>query len=267
LQNVPSGPDPERHVERADIALQIREAIAGLPAGQREAVSLFYLAGLTHAEIADELGTQPSAVKTRLHKARRSLRAPLTELWKEHFAMPGQTEHLVSMRIADVRRTARAEPDNASHIVFLDEVDGDRRLPIWIGPGEATALAVIIEDVELPRPLVYQFTAALLRAARGQLREVRIVELPDSTFYAQAVLTDGTAIDARPSDVLPLAVVMGVPIYGAPAVLEQAATHWSRIGDLLEEADRAEAYAHTMASETKTRIEAVMAEARERTDR
>jgi uncharacterized protein len=168
--------------------------------------------------------------------------------------VPNQTEALVPMRIVEVRRTARAEPEHVSHIVFLDEVDGDRRLPIWIGPGEATALAVILEDVALPRPLAYQFTASLLKAAGAQLREVRIVELTDDTFFAQAVLTDGTSIDARPSDALPLAIVMGAPIYVTTAVLDQAATHRSRIADLLEEADRAQADAPAMASEMKRRV-------------
>src|SRR5579862_569628 len=69
-----SKPGPAQQAEDAEFAVRVRAAIAGLPAGQREAVALFYLAGLTHAEIAEELGTQAGAVKTRLHKARASLR-------------------------------------------------------------------------------------------------------------------------------------------------------------------------------------------------
>jgi RNA polymerase sigma factor (sigma-70 family) len=55
----PLAPEPESpdHAEASDHAARVRAAIADLPPGQREAVVLFYLGGLTHAEIADELGT------------------------------------------------------------------------------------------------------------------------------------------------------------------------------------------------------------------
>ena len=50
--------------------------------------------------------------------------------------------------------------------------------------------------------------------AGGRLREVRVTELTESIFYAQAILSDEPHIDARPSDALTLAVVTDVPIYG-----------------------------------------------------
>ena len=65
-------------------------------------------------------------------------------------------------------------------------------MPIWIGATEATAFAVILESVELPRPGPHHFAAALLGAAGGEVPEVRIVRLTDSIFFAQAVLADGT---------------------------------------------------------------------------
>jgi bifunctional DNase/RNase len=187
-------------------------------------VTLFYLAGLTQAEIAERLGTAPGAIKTRLHKARRSLRASLNELWEEYFEMPTETSALVPMHVADLRRTADADPELARNIVFLEDDAGSRRLPIWIGAAEATALAVALEELELPRPWTHQLTAALLQAAGGKLREVRIIELTESVFYAQIVLSDGTEVDARPSDALTLAVHLGAPIYVAQAVLDQSDT-------------------------------------------
>ena len=102
--------DPAVAAEVAEVEARVRAAIAGLPRGQQEAVALFYLAGLTQAEIAERLGTAPGAIKTRLHKARRSLRASLNELWKEAYAMPTETPTLLPMHVADLRRTSRRRP-------------------------------------------------------------------------------------------------------------------------------------------------------------
>ena len=130
----------------------------------------------------------------------------------------------VPMSVADVRRpTDRPE----RHIVVLEEIGGERRLPIWIGTPEAQALVTALEEVELPRPGPYHFAGALLHAAGGALREVRVSRLADQVFYAVAVLADGTEVDARPSDALTLALVTGAPITVEPAVLE-ASEHFAR---------------------------------------
>jgi len=84
-----------------------------------------------------------------------------------------------------------------------------RRLPIWIGAAEATSLAARLHDVERPRPDTYRFAADLLDAAGAQLREVQVIRLAEMIFYAQAVLEDGTTVDARPSDAINLALVPG----------------------------------------------------------
>ena len=124
----------------------------------------------------------------------------------------------VPMSVADVRRpTERPE----RHIVVLEEVGGERRLPIWIGTPEALSLVAALEEVELPRPGPYHFAQALLQAAGGALREVRVSRLADSVFYATAVLADGSEVDARPSDALTLALVTGAPIAVEAAVLER----------------------------------------------
>ena len=251
-----TGPDPALRAEAGDVAVRVREAIADLPPGQRDAVALFYIAGLTHAEIAEQLGTAPGAIKTRLHKARRSLRAPLHELWKEYFAMSTEQMGLVPMRIADLRRTAATQPDSVRSIVFLENDDGSRRLPIWIGTAEATALAVILEEVELPRPGIHQFAARLLGAAGAGLREVRIVELTDFTFYAQAVLSDGNTVDARPSDVLTLALHLDAPIYVAEAVLDQADELAASDSTLDAQASQLREDAKAIADDTRTRLRA-----------
>jgi RNA polymerase sigma-70 factor (ECF subfamily) len=201
------GQTPFEAVEAAEVAELVRVAIAELPRGQREAVALYYLAGLTQAEAAEHLGIAPGAVKTRLHKARASLRARLEPLRKER-AMP------VEMQVTDVRRAGER------HILML--VGGGRELMIWVGQAEAYAVAVLLEQVELPRPGTHHLTAALLAATGASVREVRVTRLADTIFYAEVVLADGTAVDARPSDAIPLSLLTGVPLLVEPDVLDGA---------------------------------------------
>ena len=113
------------------------------------------------------------------------------------------------------------------HIVVLEEVGGERRLPIWIGTPEALSLVAALEEVELPRPGPYHFAQALLQAAGGALREVRVSRLADSVFYATAMLADGSVVDARPSDALTLALVTGAPI-AVEAAVPEAATRFAQ---------------------------------------
>ena len=243
------GPDePLELIATCELTVRVREAIAALPAGQREAVALFYIDGLTQAEAARELGTRPGAIKTRLHKARRSLRASLTDTYKEYIDMTEQTPQLIPMHVAELRRTPAGEPGMEHHIVFLEDEQA-RRMPIWIGQTEATAMALILERVELPRPGVYQFAASLLTGTGERPREVRVTELTESVFYAQVILSNDTRIDARPSDALTLALVTDVPIYVAASVLERA--EQTTRSDLLKEANEAVDDARVIAEQAR----------------
>lgn len=248
------GAEPVDLIAAEELRIRVRAAIAALPAGQRQAVALFYIAGLTQAETAEEIGTRPGAIKTRLHKARKSLRASLRNTYQEYIDMTDETTQLIPMHIDELRRTRAGD----RHIVFLEDEQG-RRLPIWIGPAEATAMALILEKVELPRPGVYQFAASLLAGTGSRLREVRVTELTESTFYAQAILSDETSIDARPSDALTLALVTDTPIYVAASVLQRADETKAAHSNLIKEADAAVDDARVIADEAKAAYAASMA--------
>jgi RNA polymerase sigma factor (sigma-70 family) len=208
-----ASPDPQELAEAAEVVARVREAVAALPTGQRRAVTLFYLAGMSQREVAAALGIDVGAVKGRLHKARRTLRARLVELEEVDVTQ----SDLVEVRVADVVRR------DGKHVAVLEEVGGDRRLHVWIGPHEAELLAVHLEDLEMVRPLTYTFAARLLDAAGGTLEEVRISRLAEETFYAEAVVASGGStrtVDARPSDALNLAVLLRRPVRVATAVFE-----------------------------------------------
>lgn len=76
-------PGPDTLAEAAELASQVRCAVATLPPGQQAAVLLFYLSGLTYAETAALLGIEIGAVKTRLHKARKMLKRQLSDAWED----------------------------------------------------------------------------------------------------------------------------------------------------------------------------------------
>jgi len=75
--------DPEARAALADLAARVREAVDALPRGQRTAVRLFYLSGLSYRETATLLGIAEGTVRTRLHKARGALRGRLRVLGEE----------------------------------------------------------------------------------------------------------------------------------------------------------------------------------------
>jgi RNA polymerase sigma factor (sigma-70 family) len=205
-----AAPGADELAVAADRAARVRRAVAALPPGQRAAVALSYFAGLSHAEVAAQLRTRPGAVKARLHKARATLRRAL------HEEAPTMSD--LPVRVADVRRTAGPPP---RHVVVLEGEGAS--LPIWIGEPDARALAATLGGVELPRPGSHRLAAALLAATGRRLERVRVARLVDDVFYAEVVLDDGTAIDARPSDALHLALVTGAPVAVAGDVLAAVA--------------------------------------------
>jgi hypothetical protein len=127
------------------------------------------------------------------------------------------------MPISDVRRVIRL--GRGQHAVLLQEPQSGRRLPIWIGEETAIEIALRLRGhgPQLARPISSDLTAHLVQALGGNLREVRIDRLSEGTYYAVVVVDgpQGTAeVDARPSDALALALVIGVPVRADRAVVE-----------------------------------------------
>ena len=110
-------------------------------------------------------------------------------------------------------------------IVLLKETNGDRYLPIWIGAGEATAIAFALQGVETPRPMTHDLMRDILRETEIAVERILINELVDQTFYALIRMNADAGvreISSRPSDAIALAVRINAPIFAAEEVLEQA---------------------------------------------
>jgi bifunctional DNase/RNase len=146
------------------------------------------------------------------------------------FAMTTATDvGFAEMRIVGV---GGAEDEVVRCAVVLDEVAGDRQLPIMIGQAEAFSLAARLGGIQWRRPMTYQFVAALVQALGGRVRQVRIDRVVEEA-YAATVEVEGPlgmqSVDARPSDVLNLAVLVDARIFAAPEVLREAEA--TRAGD------------------------------------
>jgi bifunctional DNase/RNase len=139
-------------------------------------------------------------------------------------AVPTATDRdFLDMPVSDVRRVTHSGRDH--HVVLLREPESGRRLPIWIGREHALELALRLlgHAADLARPLGSDLSARLVQALGGSLREVRIDRLTQGTYYAVIVVEGphGAAeVDARPSDALALALVVGAPIRADRAVVE-----------------------------------------------
>ena len=92
-----------------------------------------------------------------------------------------------------------------------------RRLPIWIGPYEAQAIAVELEGVALPRPLTHDLMRELVEALEARLERVVVHQLVEGTYHARIELVRAggarVTLDARPSDALALALRLHRPIF------------------------------------------------------
>src|SRR4051794_28544672 len=124
------------------------------------------------------------------------------------------------MRELDVVGVRVEMPSNAP-MVLLREVGGARYLPIWIGAGEASAIANAQEGIVPPRPLTHDLIVDVLSGLDHTLSEVHITELDGGTFYAVLVI-DGVEISSRPSDAIAIALRVGCDIYCAEDVLDEA---------------------------------------------
>ena len=110
-------------------------------------------------------------------------------------------------------------------VLILQEMEGDRVLPIWIGPGEASAIAMQLADMKFSRPLTHDLLASVLSGLGGKLQRVVISRVAESTYYAELVIERGEdhiSVDARPSDSIAVALRAEARIFAEDELLERA---------------------------------------------
>jgi len=119
-------------------------------------------------------------------------------------------------------------------VVILREKDSDRYLIIWIGPPEADAIAVRLQDVPVARPLTHDLLKNTIEQLGGRIQYIVVNDLENDTFFARIVLdVSGSTmeIDSRPSDAIALAVRSAAPIYAEEGVLDRAGVTLTEDGE------------------------------------
>lgn len=110
-------------------------------------------------------------------------------------------------------------------VVVLKQVNMSRYLTIWVGPYEAEAITVALQEVEKSRPLTHDLIKNIFTAFKARVTSVEIVKVYDNTFYGNIVTeVDGREIriDSRPSDAIAIAVRVHVPILVHVSVMDEA---------------------------------------------
>ncbi|HUS17428.1 MAG TPA: bifunctional nuclease domain-containing protein, partial [Chloroflexia bacterium] len=218
FEAIPFGtaPSPEDILEARELQQRVLDAIAVLPPKIRAATLLFYYEQQSLQEIAGTLGVSVPAVKSRLHEARKRIRADLAAAYPERSQQAPRSRRkmtMIQVTVADV--VARGVPPERNYVVVLWDAAGRRLLPIWVGPAEGVAIAAGLENMPTERPLTYRFIASLLAAAGLTVAAVEISAMQGDTYLAVVKLRNGgttQAVDARPSDALALAARTASPI-------------------------------------------------------
>lgn len=118
------------------------------------------------------------------------------------------------------------DQQSKSYVVLLQEIEGNRVLPIWIGLTEAHAIQMELDGKKYQRPLTHDLLLNLVGILNGKISKVVITDLKGQTFFANIYLDAGNgpvSVDARPSDSIAIALRARVPIFVVDRVLEQSA--------------------------------------------
>jgi bifunctional DNase/RNase len=146
---------------------------------------------------------------------------------------------LIRVRVRGLMMDERSK----SPIVILQEEQGDRILPIWIGEAEARSIGIVLAGESLERPLTHDLIMTLLKSLQARVVSITITSLQENTFFAEIQLEVGSErilVDARPSDSIALALRAEAAIFVDEDVMQNGqATGWTGVPKEKTEKDQA----------------------------
>jgi bifunctional DNase/RNase len=128
---------------------------------------------------------------------------------------------MIEVKVDSIRASLMSE----HRVVILKDLEADRFLPIWIGRYEAEAIAIRLQNIDVPRPLTHDLLKNAIGELGGEISHILVNDLQNDTFYAKiSVNLNGRTveIDSRPSDAIALAVRSGATIYVEEDVMARA---------------------------------------------
>ena len=130
---------------------------------------------------------------------------------------------LVRLKIKGI---SYSQTQNGAYALILNEVDGDRKLPIVIGAFEAQSIAIALEkEIKPPRPLTHDLFKNFSDRFEILIKQVIIHKLVDGVFYSSIICERDKIeeiIDARTSDAIALALRFNAPIFTYKTILDKA---------------------------------------------
>ena len=129
---------------------------------------------------------------------------------------------LIKMSLEGVR----IEVPSNKPILLLKEAKGNRYLPIWIGPFEASAIALELSNIKTPRPMTHDLIINIIKNLNISVNNIEITDIKNNTFYAIINIKNTNKevirVDSRPSDAIATAVRSKCDIYVAEHVLKSS---------------------------------------------
>ena len=220
-------PSPMKVAQEQELYNLVLEAVNSLSPKNRTTVLLFYFEQLTIDEISALLNSSATAIKGRLYKSRKQLKAKLLPFYLENNPVVStnqNTKFMIEVTVADVFMPSTSTTLQSSIVVLWDEANR-RFLNIFVGIPSGETIAHILTKTPMTRPMTLQFMSNMLKAANAYLESVRIESLREDIYYATVSLgCNGQVreVDARPSDAIALALLMNSPIYVNEAVMKEA---------------------------------------------
>jgi len=130
---------------------------------------------------------------------------------------------LVRLKIKGI---SYSQTQNGAYALILNEVEGDRKLPIVIGAFEAQSIAIALEkEIKPPRPLTHDLFKNFCDRYSIIVKQVIIHKLVDGVFYSSIISEregDEEIVDARTSDAIALALRFNAPIFTYKTILDKA---------------------------------------------
>jgi bifunctional DNase/RNase len=128
--------------------------------------------------------------------------------------------------MVEVRLTAvRVDLQSNTPVVLLQEAEGARSLPIFIGAPEATAIAYALQHFEVPRPLTHDLLKDLIEALGASVVRVVVTDLRERTYFAEIHLRiedREISVSSRPSDAIAVALRSDAPLFVEDELMQEA---------------------------------------------
>jgi RNA polymerase sigma-70 factor (ECF subfamily) len=208
---------------------QVREALEQLPPAVRLATTLFYVDGLSYAEIAAHMDVPASTVRGRLQRARSFLREELIGVVAAGLRQARPGEQFVEGVMSKIRSIkVYQQTDGQGQDAWLLHLveDQGRRFNIYVGQSEAFHIDFQLSEKTADRPMTYPLVITILAGFGLKITRADVTELRDNTYFALLTIEGNGQVktfDARPSDAINLALAAGAEIHVDDRVLELAA--------------------------------------------